>query len=97
MGNRPCLRLRFPVAITVLAVTLDIRMIGLSWCFLRCTVLYDLHPGFSTTIAPVGSIVAVRFVFHLCLLLPLVNNHIRLLSMLHATCDLLRSIQLRLV
>ena len=49
---------------------------------------YDVHPDFSTTISPVGSIAAVRFVFHLFLLLPLVNNHTRLLfvrSTMHDT------------
>jgi hypothetical protein len=42
---------------------------------------YDVHPDFSTSIYPVGSIDAIRFVFHLCFLLPLTNNHIRLLFM----------------
>ena len=39
----------------------------------------DVHPDFSTSIYPFGSIEASRFVFHLCLLLSLVNNHARLL------------------
>jgi hypothetical protein len=33
------------------------------------------------SIYPTGSIDATRFVFHLCLLLSLVNNHMRLLFM----------------
>jgi hypothetical protein len=45
----------------------------------------DIHPDFLTAISPVGSVVAVRFVFHLCLLPPLANNHIRLLFMRLAT------------
>ena len=36
-------------------------------------------------ISPVGSIFAVRFVFNICLRLPLVNNHMRLLLMRLAT------------
>ena len=67
------------MAIKALAVASDIRTLGLSCCFLRFTA--RLHPDFSTTISPVGSIVAVRLVLHLFLLLPLVNNHVRLLFM----------------
>jgi hypothetical protein len=64
--NRPCLRL--PVAITALVVALDnMRMFGLSCCFLRCTVQYDLHPGFSTAISPILNL----------------NNHMNLLHCLY--------------
>ena len=69
------------------AVALDMYMLDLdaaSW-----DLQYDVHPGFSTSIYPVGSIDATRFVFHLGLLLPLVNNHIRLLF--NAICDILHS------
>jgi hypothetical protein len=38
-------------------------------------VQYDIHLGFSAAVSPVGSIAALRFVFHPCLLPPLVNNH----------------------
>jgi hypothetical protein len=54
-------------------------MLGLKRCFLRSTV--RSHPDFPTAICPVRSIDATRFVFRLCLLPPLVNNHIRLLFM----------------
>jgi hypothetical protein len=77
--NRPCLRL--PVAITVLAVALDVHM--LTCCgryFLRSTVrftsgLLDEDPD------------ASGFLFYLCLLLPLTNNHVRLLFMRCTTYD----------
>ena len=46
-----------------------------------------IHPDVSTAVSPVGSIVALRHVFHLCLLLPLVNNHKRLLFMRPAIYD----------
>jgi hypothetical protein len=47
-----------------------------------------VRPGFSTAISPGGSIVALRFVFRLRLLLPLVNNnHMRLLFVRSATYD----------
>jgi hypothetical protein len=46
-------------------------------------------------LVPVGSAVASRFVFRLCLLLPLVNGHVRLLLM---RCAAVRyTIQLRLI
>ena len=50
-------------------------------------VQHDVHPDLSTAISPVESIVVLRFVFRLCLLLPLVNNHLRSLFMRHATYD----------
>jgi hypothetical protein len=48
------------------------------------------RPDFSKAVSPFGSVVAARFLFHLCLLLPLVplaNNHVRSLFMRPATHD----------
>ena len=71
----------------MLAIALDTCMLGLRRYFLGSTVLYEVHPDFSTSIYPVGSIDATRFVFRLGLLLPLVNNHIRLVFMRSAIYD----------
>ena len=78
----------------MLAVALGMYMLGLTVAPLPGDAKYDIHPGFSTTINPVGSIVAVRFVFHLCLLLPLANNHI---IYAYCLCDLRYTMQLYLV
>ena len=71
----------------MLAVALDMHVLVLRSYFLRSSLQYEVHPDFSTSIYPVGSIDATRFVFHLRLLLPLVNNHMRLLFMRSAIYD----------
>jgi hypothetical protein len=61
------------------ALVLDACMLGLSYCTLRCAERYT--SGLADARTQFGSIAASRFVFRLCLLLPLVNNHMRSLPM----------------
>ena len=55
-----------------------------SFSVLGLSLLPEMHSAIyilSTAISPGGPIVALRFVFRLCQLPPLVNNHTRLLFM----------------